>query len=203
MTHKKIYSIKINKSILMSLILMDCEHINLSSSPNYSMCSYTSNNYKLYENKINDNILEIYGTFFIINNNIRKEQKIETFFNLESLYIRLNNTGVNINIINLELENEHGNICDSIYSTESKNIGETIQKEFFITDAFKIGIKVIKNINNYKNIVEISSIIKMSTEHMNRMNSLLSSIYEKRLVNTFNIKSKSKPIPIPKQKSYY
>ena len=182
---------------------MDCEHINLSSSPNYSMCSYTSNNYKLYENKINDNILEIYGTFFIINNNIRKEQKIETFFNLESLYIRLNNTGVNINIINLELENEHGNICDSIYSTESKNIGETIQKEFFITDAFKIGIKVIKNINNYKNIVEISSIIKMSTEHMNRMNSLLSSIYEKRLVNTFNIKSKSKPIPIPKQKSYY
>lgn len=198
MVYKKIYSVKINKLVLMSLILMDNEHINLSSSPNYSMCSYTSNNYKLYENKINDNILEIYGTFFIINNNIQKAQEIETFFNLESLYIRLNNTNVNLNMYNLELENEHGNICNCIYSTKSKNIGETIQKEFFITDAFKIGIKVIKNINNYKNIVEISSIIKMSTEHMNRMNSILNSIFERRLKTSLNIKTRSKPILIPK-----
>lgn len=189
----------------MSLIIFDSDIINLSSSPNYSIHLYSTNNYKLYENRENNNILEIYGSFFVVNSNIKKSSNVQTFFNLESLFIKINDNSVNINIDSLEYENIHGSIDNYIYNTNVKNIGETIQKEFFITNIKNISIKIIKNMNSHQNLVEISTITKFSMDHMNILNNELEYIFEKHLEDFCEkqiTKSKqitrSKPILIPK-----
>jgi len=146
---------------------------------------YTPTKYKLYDNKES---ISIHGSFFIIENNLKKNTTEQTFFNLESLFIHINDKTFTINISTCEIEQSNDNINDCVQCTDIHTIGETIQREFYLSNdnsyIDNVIIKIIKNINKYHNLVEISSFYNIQSDEMDKMNNMLDNVA-------------SKPIPIP------
>lgn len=113
-------------------------------------------NFKLYSK----NNIDIYGSFLFINDinaNFNKQfANINTYFNIETLSISINNKLYIIDISTLKVNNPN----KAIISTNIFTCGETIQREFYISGSDNIIIKIIKNIHKYNNMVKIFNIGK-------------------------------------------
>lgn len=166
----------------MSYIALEMDNIVLSSSPNYAVSYFGPQYYKLYDYHLHDSLMEIYGSFFVVNNNVSPVKKVETFTNLEKLFVRLDKKSFIIDMSTLEMSNIIGNILNNVSATSIKSIGETLQREFFIMGLKNVTVKIIKNINTYNNLVEITAVTKFNTVN----------ILEQRMTKT-----KTSPIRIP------
>lgn len=163
----------------MEQIMMDIEPISLSTSPMFSIMLYKPQKYKLYS-KGN---IDIDGSFLFVNNNNKKTQNTDTFFDIETLSVNVNGTTFDINITKLTVENQSPYTCNVMACTNITKSGETLQREFYILSPENITIKIIKCLYKCNNLVEIVNVQKLRVNNTERR----------------NILSKTAPIPIPIQ----
>lgn len=169
----------------MSLISVDNDIYSLSSSPNYTIQLFEPKYYKLYEYKTFDTNILICGSFYIITSEEYVKQ-METFINLQNISIQLNKKKYVINTDSLNIDN----IDDDIHYTDTKCMGETLQKEFYIYKKKPIVIKLIKNKYTCNNLVEISTEIQDDNNILNFDNT----------ISSYDNQHRSKPIKIPNRK---